>query len=190
MKTPLEVLNEDWSECRRCPLGELARHHVLYELSSPESETVDLMIVGEGPGMVENLQGRPFYGRSGRLLRRTLKAIGVQDLTICYTNLLACRPQERRNALKNRTASEEEILACRPRLVGLLEILRPRMVLQLGHLSQNYTVTQDWVEYRGAYHPSHILREGGVETELYKQWVERLKDYIKELRYAKNYPVD
>ena len=38
-----------------------------------------LMLVGEAPGRDEDIEGRPFVGRSGQLLDRMLNAIGYID---------------------------------------------------------------------------------------------------------------
>ncbi|HLH27908.1 MAG TPA: uracil-DNA glycosylase family protein, partial [Acidimicrobiales bacterium] len=56
------------SGCTRCPLAG-GRTQVVFGVGNPAA---DLMLVGEGPGREEDLQGEPFVGKSGRLLDRLL----------------------------------------------------------------------------------------------------------------------
>lgn len=59
----LAALREATNACRECPLGERATRLVFGE--GPVGAVV--MVVGEQPGNVEDLQGRPFVGPAGRL---------------------------------------------------------------------------------------------------------------------------
>ena len=64
-------MNEAWTElkqacaqCRRCGLGE-TRHHLVF---GDGAENARIMLIGEGPGEQEDLQGLPFVGPAGKLL--------------------------------------------------------------------------------------------------------------------------
>jgi len=56
--------------CKNCDLYKTRDNVVVYRgsLNAP------LMLIGEGPGAEEDRQGRPFVGRSGRLLDSLLQA--------------------------------------------------------------------------------------------------------------------
>ena len=56
-----ETLSQTCHSCTRCELSETRTNVVVG--SGPV--TCDLMIIGEGPGEQEDLQGKPFVGRSG-----------------------------------------------------------------------------------------------------------------------------
>ena len=61
-----------WSDCRRCPLGEQARYHVLGRRVPAGSIRSDLLVLGEAPGAVENAFGQPFVGPAGQVLDEIL----------------------------------------------------------------------------------------------------------------------
>ena len=60
-----EQLHEKCMSCTGCGLCE-TRHHVVFGVGNREA---DVMFVGEGPGEQEDLQGEPFVGAAGKLLR-------------------------------------------------------------------------------------------------------------------------
>jgi len=91
-----------------------------------------VLAIGEAPGAEENRLGRPFVGRSGQLLRRSLVEAGL-DLTrdIYITNVVKHRPPE------NRDPTPEEIEAYRPYLDRQLTLISPSIILTLGRFSMN-----------------------------------------------------
>ncbi len=56
-----------------CPLKKTATN-LCYADGNPSAR---VMLVGEAPGRDEDIQGKPFVGRSGQLLDRMLAAIGL-----------------------------------------------------------------------------------------------------------------
>ena len=49
-----------------------------------------IAIIGEAPGRDEHRRGEPFVGYSGRILRRTLAAIGLDPEEIYFNNICCC----------------------------------------------------------------------------------------------------
>jgi uracil-DNA glycosylase len=159
--------------CTRCPLA-AGRTTVVFGEGDPHA---DLMVVGEGPGREEDLQGRPFVGRSGQLLDRLLaEEAGLRRAQVYIANVVKCRPPGNRDPLP------EEIAACRPYLDQQLALIEPRVVLTLGNfatrllLETNRGITQlrgrTYSFGRGSanpgatvvlptYHPAAALRGGG-----------------------------
>ncbi len=63
-----------------------------------------LMFVGEAPGRDEDIEGRPFVGRSGQLLDRMLAAIGMNRAEHAYiANTIYWRPPGNRNPATSRS---------------------------------------------------------------------------------------
>lgn len=60
----LKNLCKTASNCVQCPLHE-SRTNVVF---GEGPDDADMMLVGEGPGEKEDETGRPFIGRSGKLL--------------------------------------------------------------------------------------------------------------------------
>ena len=56
-----KALREECLDCRRCGLAS-TRTHVVFGVGSTDAE---IMLIGEGPGANEDLQGEPFVGRGG-----------------------------------------------------------------------------------------------------------------------------
>lgn len=148
--------------CRACPLCH-GRTHVVF---GEGSTNTSLMFIGEGPGADEDLQGRPFVGRSGQLLTQILDAAGISRSGIYITNIVKCRPPE------NRTPLPEEMMHCDKYLQTQILLIRPAMLVLLGNTPTKWILRTTegitrlrgrWFEWRGIpampmFHPSYLLR--------------------------------
>ncbi len=85
-----------------------------------------IVVVGEGPGQHEDLQGLPFVGQAGKLLEQLLASIGLHRRDVYITNIVKCRPPQNRDPLP------EEVTACAPYLERQLALINPALVLVLG----------------------------------------------------------
>jgi uracil-DNA glycosylase family 4 len=154
--------------CTRCPLA-AGRTTVVFGEGDPHA---DLMVVGEGPGREEDLQGRPFVGRSGQLLDRLLaEEAGLQRAHVYIANVVKCRPPGNRDPLP------DEIAACRPYLEQQLALIEPLVVVTLGNFAtrllldtsrgitqlrgRSYAFGHDGAVLLPTYHPAAALRGGG-----------------------------
>ena len=90
--------------CRRCRLCE-TRTLTAFGEGNPHA---DIMLVGEGPGREEDLQGRPFVGPAGQLLNQMLASIGLSRQDVYIANIVKCRPPG------NRNPEDDEAAACLP----------------------------------------------------------------------------
>lgn len=88
VRKSLPQLQAEWAACTRCDLG-VRRLEVGGKFVFGEGTPRGVLFVGEGPGVEEEVNGRPFVGASGKLLRDVLAKIGLQEHYI--TNLVACR---------------------------------------------------------------------------------------------------
>lgn len=128
-------------DCERCKLCETAQYVCLLGYGNTSS---DVMIVGEAPGEREDDSGRPFVGRSGKLLRRILEEHGFTDETVFITNAVSCRPPG------NRTPKASEIKRCKYWLDYQMEVVKPRYVLLLGNIPLQSTIgVKGITNYRG-----------------------------------------
>lgn len=154
--------------CRACRLGESRRNAAYGEgVANPL-----VLVVGEGPGAEEDVQGRPFVGPAGQLLDRMLGSIGLSRNTNCYiANIVKCRPPN------NREPAPDEREACTPWLERQLEVLRPAIILAMGRTAAATLLGSAdgigklrgrWFERRGVpllatYHPSALLRDESLK---------------------------
>ncbi len=109
-------------QCTRCRLCKERTNAVPGE--GPKDAR--LVVIGEGPGAVEDETGRPFVGRAGELLTEILAAIDLPRERVFICNIVKCRPPE------NRKPQPDEIEACVPYLYRQLEIIRPAVILAMG----------------------------------------------------------
>lgn len=154
--------------CTACPLAG-GRTNVVFGEGDPHA---DLMVVGEGPGRDEDLQGRPFVGRSGQLLDRLLaEEAGFAREQVYIANVVKCRPPG------NRDPEPEEIASCRPFLEGQVDAIGPKVILTLGNFATKVLLdTKEGITrlrgrsypFRGGpallvptFHPAAALRGGG-----------------------------
>lgn len=114
---------EEVRGCRLCPLWRSRRNAVPGE-GNPKAE---VMFVGEGPGEEEDLQGRPFVGRSGKLLTEALEKAGWRREEVFITNVVKCRPPV------NREPEPEESSVCVSHyLRRQIDAVNPRLIVLLG----------------------------------------------------------
>ncbi len=88
-----------------------------------------IMLVGEAPGRDEDLEGRPFVGRSGKLLDLMLKAIGLDRNSVYIANVIPWRPPG------NRTPTPQETQICLPFIRRQIELVDPDILVTLGNPS-------------------------------------------------------
>lgn len=81
MRSEIESLENEVLLCTKCGLA-ATRNHVIF---GEGNIAADILIIGETPGRDEDLQGRPFVGKSGQLLDKILALLfTVYKETIKY----------------------------------------------------------------------------------------------------------
>ena len=118
-KSTLKEVRADLGECKRCKLHQTRRTLVFGE----GNEKAALMLVGEGPGYEEDVQGKPFVGKAGQLLTKILQSIHLEREQVYIANIVKCRPPQ------NRNPEPDEISSCRP------------FILPIGQGSDNPSAT-------------------------------------------------
>ena len=192
----IEVIAEHVRRCQACGLYRTRTKAVPGEGDASSG----LMIVGEGPGENEDLQGRPFVGKAGEMLDRIIAAAEIERAKLFITNVIKCRACEMvEGRLQNRAPHVSEINSCRPYLVRQVELIQPRVILCLGAPAGRSVIDPGFniSEQRGqwfdgpfgsrmiaTFHPAFILRRGGAGSgarELKKMVWEDFKQVISYL---------
>ena len=108
-----------------------------------------VMFVGEAPGHEEDISGRPFVGRSGKLLDRMIEAIGLDRTKVYIANVVPWRPPG------NRTPTPQETAICLPFIRRQIELADPDILVCLGGPSmQTLLGTKDGItRMRGRWFP-------------------------------------
>lgn len=173
----LRTLREQARECRRCPLWRYGTQTVF----GSGSARGGLMLIGEQPGTHEDLEGVPFVGPAGRLLREVLLEVGLDPRRLYMTNTVKHFKFEQRGKVRlHKRANAAEQAACRPWLAAELARVRPRVVVGLGAMAaqtlfgNGFRLTRERGEWRdlgadshalATWHPSAILRMRGEDRD-------------------------
>lgn len=177
----LEEVRKELGDCRRCKLHRTRRTLVFGE----GNEKANLMIIGEGPGYDEDVQGRPFVGKAGQLLTKILQSIYLRREGVYITNIIKCRPPQ------NRNPEPDEIQACHPFLLKQIAAIQPKVICALGTFSAQTLLKTDTkiTALRGrfydlggikvfpTYHPAFLLRNPEKKRDVW----EDMKQIAKEM---------
>ena len=187
----LAELKAEAAGCRRCPLWRIGSQTVFGD--GPAG--AEVMLVGEQPGDREDIEGEPFVGPAGQLLRRAIEASGLGKRRVYLTNAVKhfkWRAQGKRRL--HERPNVEEVLACQLWLELEIDALAPRLIVALGAtavrslLGTRVRVLRDRGQtFPGAkgstvlvtVHPSSILRAPG-ETERH----DAFRAFVDDLRAA------
>ena len=126
----------------------------------------DLVLVGEAPGASEDFEGKPFVGKSGKILTTllALSEINLEDIYFC--NVVKCRPPN------NRKPSKDEIEIHKPWLLQQIKLVDPKIIILTGSTAMKTIlevsdpisnirgkwIKKDGHEYMVIFHPSYLLR--------------------------------
>lgn len=182
----LQQLQVEAQACQRCHLRSGCRQ-VVFADGNPNAS---LVLVGEAPGEQEDIQGKPFVGRAGRLLDRILLAIGLDRHDVYIANVVKCRPPG------NRTPTPDEAAICWPWLAGQLEIIQPSIVVTLGASATRQLVDKSaviskvrgrWVKSLGlrimpTYHPAALLHNPTLKKDVWADFLQ-VKAALMEAGY-------
>lgn len=158
----LDEIREKLGDCKRCKLYR-TRNKLVFGEGNPDAK---LMLIGEGPGYEEDIQGKPFVGKAGQLLTKILQAINLKREEVYITNIIKCRPPQ------NRNPESEEIASCYPFLLEQINAVQPKIICTLGTFAIQTLLKTDvkitslrgkLFEFSGinvipTYHPAYLLR--------------------------------
>ena len=155
------------SELKNCDLKKNATNLVFSD-GNPNSK---IMLIGEGPGSNEDIEGAPFVGRAGQLLDKMLDSINLDRDNVYITNVVNYRPPD------NRKPTIDEINKYLPFLTRHIEIINPKILILLGSTALNALIGDEEVisKVRGkwinkkigtcianviiSFHPAFLMRQ-------------------------------
>ena len=163
----LDDLKDYMSKFKGCELYKSSTNMVF----SDGNKSSEIMLIGEAPGHDEDIQGKPFVGRSGKLLNKMLEAIGLSRDTVYIANIVPWRPPN------NRRPTEDEINICLPFIRKHIELIAPKVLMLLGSTA-TYALLRNkegitkirgkWVDMEfgklkvptlPSFHPAFLLRQ-------------------------------
>lgn len=186
--------------CKKCAIESNTKNKTI----GKGSKAPKVLFVGLNPGKEENEVGIPFVGRSGKLLNKWIRFLGLDNSNCAVVNMIKC-------FTPNQTGlTGEETDNCYPFLERQIDILKPDYIVSLGApvfekmtgkkipittaagnwystSLVRYTVKLSNIENTNALstdgtydvfvmpHPSYYLRQGGHGWE---QPLQKLKDIL------------
>lgn len=182
-ETDLKLLYDKYKDCTKCNLCN-ERTQIVFDRGSVMSPIV---FAGEAPGLHESLEGKPFVGRSGKLLDNMIIAMGYAPDQVYICNACLCRPPN------NRKPTPEEIKSCNERLITQLDIISPKIIIALGGsaadalLGPGATISArrkglhkfNNIPVKATYHPAYCLRNPKAKIQVWEDIQEVMK-FLKE----------
>lgn len=142
-----------------------------------------LVVVGEGPGRLEDEYGRPFVGPSGQIVDNCLEDAGLPRNEVYLTNVVKIRPPN--NDLRRLKEYGKSIDDYIPELWSEIEEINPNCILALGATALRVLTGQSKItKYRGSIltnvrsglpkvvgtiHPANLFHEGSGPKEM-RSW--------------------
>ena len=182
------IMYDNWEEleksivnCQKCKLCQ-NRNHIVFGEGNKEA---DLMLIGEGPGADEDMQGLPFVGKAGQLMYKAFQGLALNRKEVYITNIVKCRPPS------NRVPEADEATACLDYLRNQVMLVKPKIIVLMGStalknvLGKEYGITSargKWIEQKGirympTWHPAALLRDENKKVEFWKDLKEVVKEY-------------
>ena len=180
-----EELERDCLLCEKCPLRE-GRTQVVFGVGNRNAK---VLFIGEGPGEQEDLQGKPFVGRSGQYLDKLLASVGLtREKDLYIGNIVKCRPPHNRDPLP------EEQDACIDWLRAQTALIKPKIIVCLGRIAAMKIIRSDFkitkehgifyekngVLMMATLHPAALLRNPAAKPGALEDFV-RLREKMEEL---------
>ncbi len=132
----MKKIRDELLQLKESPLYQYRIENKYFPVVGEGSHTAHIMFVGEAPGKNEAETGRPFSGKSGKVLDNMLESIRLNRSDVYITNIVKDRPQE------NRDPTEEEIKIYAPFLDRQIEIIQPQVIATLGRFSMAYIMNR------------------------------------------------
>lgn len=168
--------------CDRCHLRSTCTQVVFGEGKTDAK----IMFIGEAPGAQEDQEGRPFVGRSGKLLDKILEACELSREDVYITNIVKCRPPE------NRTPKPEERDYCMSYLRAQVQLIKPDVIVTLGAAATQGLIDPRaritrmrgrWQEWNGVkvmptFHPAALLRDPRKKKPVWDD-IQKVLDMVK-----------
>ncbi|EKD86852.1 MAG: putative repair protein [uncultured bacterium] len=157
----MQKIAKEIENCEICKTGKNGKAVV-----GEGSANAEYIFVGEAPGKNEAIVGRPFIGRSGKLLRSMIVSIGLKEEDVYITSPVKYLPDAG-------TPSPSDIAHGRTHLMKQFEIIQPKLVVLLGRVAAEGVLekkvqvmkehgeiidTRGGVKYFLALHPAAAIR--------------------------------
>jgi uracil-DNA glycosylase family 4 len=164
--------------CQRCHLAQY-RSHIVFGRGNLLSARI--LLIGEAPGLSEDVLGKAFIGESGKLLDEILLRSNIALEECFFTNTVLCRPCNFRGDRETRPPTKNEVFACLQNVMSLISGAKKiEYVVFVGRISESYYKNRlKSIVSKTIVHPSAMLKNGGKSSPLFLDAINGLKNAIK-----------
>ncbi len=177
----LAEIAEDIRLCRVCRKDKIG-----VAVPGEGDPDADILFLGEAPGKEEAKTGRPFIGRSGKLLRSLIHDAGLKAEDVFITSPVKYLP-------KHITPTRAEIAHGRKHLKVQMDVIQPKLVVLLGRtayaaifgelpdlkVERGNIREREGIRYFTTYHPAAPLHSPKLRIELVSDF-KKLKKILKK----------
>jgi DNA polymerase len=177
-----EKLQEIAREIENCEICKINKHGKA--VPGEGNSDADILFVGEAPGRTEAETGRPFIGRSGKLLRKLINEAGLKEDEVYITSPVKYLPDYI-------TPTVADIEHGRTHFDKQVEVIDPKIIVLLGRvaalavLRKNISVVKEHGEiieengrkYFITVHPAAALRFTKMKRTLLEDF-QKLKEIV------------
>jgi DNA polymerase len=157
----LEKISKEIEKCSICKIGKIGK-----AVPGEGNPDADIVFIGEAPGKTEAKTGKPFVGRSGQLLRKKIRELGLDDQKDVYITSPVKYLPERGTPFPADIAHgklhlDKQLAIIDPKLIVLMGsvavqgVLQSRIPVKREHGS---IIEQDGKKYFITLHPAAALR--------------------------------
>ncbi len=126
MKKKAEELEKITHEIENCDVCKVGKHGKA--VPGEGNPDADILFVGEAPGRTEAETGRPFVGRSGKLLRNLIREAGLQEQDVFITSPVKYLPDYV-------TPTTSDIAHGKTHFDKQVEVINPKIIVLLGRVA-------------------------------------------------------
>lgn len=119
----LDKIAKEIKNCKVCKIGKNGK-----SVPGEGNPDADIAFIGEAPGKQEAATGRPFIGRSGQLLRKLIREIGLKEEDVYITSPVKYLPDRG-------TPTSQDIAHGRIHLMKQFAVIQPKIVVLLGRVA-------------------------------------------------------
>lgn len=185
MYESFDELENSIKNCNKCKLCR-NRNNIVFGSGNVNA---DLMLIGEGPGADEDMQGLPFVGKAGQLMNKAFDGLDIDRNQVYIANIVKCRPPS------NREPEQDEINACLNYLRNQVILVKPKVIVLLGNtalkaiIGNQYSITSargNFIEKKGiiympTYHPAALLRDDSKKIYFWED-IKRAINKLNEIK--------
>lgn len=119
----LQEIAQEIANCKTCKVGKHGK-----AVPGEGNSNADVLFVGEAPGRTEAETGRPFIGRSGKLLRKMINEAGLLEKEVFITSPVKYLPDYI-------TPTPQDVAHGKTHFDRQVEIINPKVIVLLGRVA-------------------------------------------------------